>query len=1208
MTEQQTVILDGNEACASVAYRMAQVITIYPITPSSTMAEWADQWKEEGRKNIWGTIPVVAEMQSEGGAAGAMHGALQGGATSTTFTCSQGLLLMIPNMFKIAGELTSNVIHVTARAIATHALSIFGDQSDVMACRSTGYAMLASDSVQEAGDMALIAHVSTMGSRVPFIHFFDGFRTSHEINKALAVSDETIRALLDEQQVLAHRTRALSSDNPILRGTAQNPDVYFQAREAGNPYYLACPTIVQNAMDAFAKQTGRAYHLFDYVGAPDAERVIILMGSGAGAVEEAIKALNAQGEKLGLLKVRLYRPFAADAFLAALPTTVKSIAVLDRTKEPGSLGEPLYQDILTVFSEAFSSGTAPFAQQPRIIGGRYGISSKEFTPAMAKGVFDELEKAQPKNHFTIGIHDDVTHTSLAFDPEFSSEDPKTVRALFYGLGSDGTVGANKNSIKIIGSETPGYAQGYFVYDSKKSGSVTTSHLRFGPDPILSTYLITKANFVACHQFQFLERMDILAAAAPGAVFLLNAPHGPYEIWNHLPRKTQETILEKKLQFYVIDGVTVARETGMGNRLNTIMQTCFFAISGVLPPDEAIAQIKKSIKKTYGKRGDAVVQKNFAAVDAAVAALHRVNVPEKVTALFDILPMLPKNAPAFVYYVLGEMASGRGDLLPVSALPPGGTFPTGTSQWEKRNIAQEIPVWDEELCIQCGKCVLVCPHAVIRAKVYDSKLAAEAPATFKSAKPKWKNMDQELYTLQVAPEDCTGCRVCVEVCPVKSKTESKHKAINMQMQAPLREAEVKNWNFFEALPSVDRNRLSHTQVKDIQLLDPLFEFSGACAGCGETPYLKLLTQLFGDRLYIANATGCSSIYGGNLPTTPYTVNKSGRGPTWSNSLFEDNAEFGLGMRLALDQQKGYAEDLLGRLAPILGDELVTAVLTAPQAKENEIEAQRERVRQVRAKLTGVDSAEARAMINVADSLVRKSLWIVGGDGWAYDIGFGGLDHVLGSGKNVKVLVLDTETYSNTGGQMSKSTPRGAVAKFAEGGKPNAKKDLAMEAVSYGSVYVARVAMGASDTQTVKAFQEAEAYDGPAIIIAYSHCIAHGFDLSYGNEQQKNAVLSGYWPLMRYNPGLREEGKNPFQLDSRAPSIPLKEYSYHEARYTMLARSHPETAKKLLLEAQDDVERAWRVYSSRAAMPGRSLSPNIAPPQPEGAIAPLGSGGR
>ena len=1206
MREQQTVILDGNEAVASVAYRLAQVITIYPITPSSTMAEWADQWKEEGKKNIWGTIPVVAEMQSEGGAAGAMHGALQAGATSTTFTASQGLLLMIPNMYKIAGELTSNVIHVTARAVATHALSIFGDQSDVMACRTTGYAMLASDSVQEAADLALIAHISTMGSRVPFLHFFDGFRTSHEINKALAISDETILDLLNETQVLAHRERALTSDHPILRGSAQNPDVFFQAREACNPYYLACPTIVQDAMDRFAGLTGRAYHLFDYIGAPDAERVIILMGSGAGAVEETIRHLNAQGEKLGLLKVRLYRPFAADAFLAALPATVKSIAVLDRTKEPGALGEPLYQDVVTSFSESFSNGDSRFARQPRIIGGRYGLSSKEFTPAMVKGVYDELKKAHPKNHFTIGIDDDVTHTSLAYDPEFSTEDPRTVRALFYGLGSDGTVGANKNSIKIIGSETPNYAQGYFVYDSKKSGSVTTSHLRFGPDPILSTYLISKANFVACHQFQFLERMDILAAADQGAVFLLNTPYGPDEIWNHLPKKTQETILKKKIKFYVIDGYTVARTAGMGNRINTIMQTCFFAISGVLPREEAIEQIKKAIKKTYGKRGDAVVQQNFAAVDAAIANLHEVKVPQTATASFDILPMLPQQAPAFVRDVLGMMAAGKGDLIPVSALPAGGTFPTGTAQWEKRNIAQMIPVWDEQLCIQCGKCVMVCPHAVIRAKVYDSALLPNAPATFKSAKPKWKNMDSELYTLQVAPEDCTGCTLCVEICPVKSKSEAKHKAINMEMQAPLREAEVQNWNFFEALPSVDRNRLSHTQVKDIQLLDPLFEFSGACAGCGETPYLKLLTQLFGDRLYIANATGCSSIYGGNLPTTPYTKNKSGRGPTWSNSLFEDNAEFGMGMRLALDQQKGYAESLLGRLAPIVGDELVTSILGADQSKESGIEAQRERVLALRAKIAGAETAEARALQTVADSLVRKSVWIIGGDGWAYDIGFGGLDHVLGSGQNVKVLVLDTETYSNTGGQMSKATPRGAVAKFAEGGKPNAKKDLAMEAVAYGSVYVARVAMGGSDMQTVKAFQEAEAYNGPALIIAYSHCIAHGYDLSYGMEQQKNAVLSGHWPLMRYNPALRAEGKNPFQLDSKAPSIALKEYSYHEARYTMLARSRPEVAKKLLLEAQDDVEREWRVYSGRAAMLGRAASPNIAPPEPEGKLAPLGAG--
>ena len=1207
MSEQQTAILDGNESCARVAYRLSQVITIYPITPSSTMAEWADEWQAAGRKNIWGTVPLVAEMQSEGGAAGAMHGALQAGAFSTTFTASQGLLLMIPNMYKIAGELTSNVIHVTARAVATHALSIFGDHSDVMACRSTGYAMLSSGSVQEAADLALVSHIATLESRVPFLHFFDGFRTSHEVNKAITISDETIQAMLDEKTVLAHRQRALSSDNPILRGTAQNPDVFFQARETANPFYIACPTIVQNAMDRFTALTGRAYHLFDYMGAPDAERVIVLMGSAAGPTEETIEHLAAQGEKIGLLKVRLYRPFASEAFLAALPKTVKSIAVLDRCKEPTGLGEPLYQDVVTAFSEAFSSGTSPIAQQPRIIGGHYGLSSKEFTPAMVKGVFDELKKEHLKNRFTIGINDDVTHSSLDYDPEFSTEDPKTVRALFYGLGADGTVGANKNSIKIIGAETPNYAQGYFVYDSRKSGSVTTSHLRFGPNPIRSTYLISKANFVACHQFSFLERMDILAHAAPGAVFLLNSPYGPEEIWNHLPLTTQETILKKKLQFYVIDGYTVARETGMGNRLNTIMQTCFFAISGVLPSEEAIEQIKKSIKKTYGKRGDAVVQKNFAAVDAAVAALHKVTLPEKVTATFDLLPMLPKEAPDFVYNVLGKMAAGKGDQLPVSALPAGGTFPTGTAKWEKRNIAQMIPVWDKELCIQCGKCVLVCPHAVIRAKVYDSSLLANAPETFKSAKPKWKGMDQELYTLQVAPEDCTGCSLCVEICPAKSKSEAKHKAINMELQAPLRTPEALNWSFFESIPTVNRDRLSHTQVKDIQLLEPLFEFSGACSGCGETPYIKLLTQLFGDRLYIANATGCSSIYGGNLPTTPYTKNDKGRGPTWSNSLFEDNAEFGFGMRLALDQQKEYAEGLLKRLAPVVGDELVTAILTASQAKESEIEAQRARVLALRSKLASVDSLEARALLTVGDSLVRKSVWVLGGDGWAYDIGFGGLDHVLGSGKNVKVLVLDTETYSNTGGQMSKSTPRGAVAKFAEGGKPNSKKDIAMEAVAYGSVYVARVAMGSSDMQTVKAFQEAEAYDGPALILAYSHCIAHGYDLTYGMEQQKSAVLSGYWPLMRYNPMLRAEGKNPFQLDSKAPSIPLKEYAYHEARYTMLTRSRPEVAKHLLQEAQDDVERTWRVYSGRAAMAGRSETPHIAPPEKEGVVAPLGAGG-
>ena len=1202
MIDQHTAILDGNEAAALVAYRLAQVIAIYPITPSSTMAEWADQWKEEGRKNIWGTVPLIAEMESEGGAAGAMYGALQAGAFSTTFTASQGLLLMIPNMFKIAGELTSNVIHVTARSIATHALSIFGDHSDVMACRSTGYAMLASNSVQEAGDMALISHIATLESRIPFMHFFDGFRTSHEINKALTISDATINALLGEKLVRAHRERALSPDNPILRGTAQNPDVFFQAREASNPFYLACPTIVQNVMDKLADLTGRAYHLFDYVGAPDAERVIIIMGSGAGAVEEAISHLNAQGEKLGLLKVRLYRPFAAEAFMAALPLTVKSIAVLDRTKEPGSLGEPLYQDVVTALSESFASPSPRFLQNPRVIGGRYGLSSKEFTPAMVKGIFDELKKPQPKNKFTIGIQDDVTHTSLDYDPAFSTEDPRTIRALFYGLGSDGTVGANKNSIKIIGSGTDNYVQGYFVYDSKKSGSVTTSHLRFGPEPIRSTYLITEANFIACHNFSFLERMDILAAAAPGAVFLLNSPYGADEVWQHLPRKTQETILSRKLQFYVIDGYSVAHDAGMGNRINTIMQTCFFAISGVLPREEAIIQIKQAIKKTYGKRGDVVLQ-NYAAVDAALAHLHRVTLPEHVSATFDLLPMFPREAPSFVYNVLGEMAAGRGDLLPVSALPPGGTFPTGTAHWEKRNIAHEIPTWDTDLCIQCGKCVLVCPHAVIRAKVFDSTLLATAPRTFKTATPKWRGMENERYTLQVAPEDCTGCHLCVEICPAVSKTEPKHRALQMVPQAPLREEEVKNWTFFEALPSVDRNRLSHNQVKDIQLLDPLFEFSGACAGCGETPYLKLLTQLFGDRLFIANATGCSSIYGGSLPTTPYTVNKSGRGPTWSNSLFEDNAEFGLGIRLALDQQKEYAEVLLQSFAAVLGDQLVTAILSADQSAEVGIEAQRGRILLVRAKLANVDSPAARTLLTVADSLARKSVWLVGGDGWAYDIGFGGLDHVLGSGENVKVLVLDTETYSNTGGQMSKSTPRGAVAKFAAGGKLTAKKDLAMEAVSYGSVYVARVAMGGSDAQTIKAFQEAEAYDGPALIIAYSHCIAHGYDLAQGMEQQKKAVLSGYWPLMRYNPSLRAEGKNPFQLDSRAPSIPLKDYSYNEARYTMLARSHPDVAAKLLEEAQEDVDREWRIYSARAANPGYSDPKTLLAGEPQ--KAPISS---
>ncbi len=1188
-----TVIMDGNEAAASVAYRLSEVVAIYPITPSSPMAEWADQWLSEGKKNIWGGLPIVEEMQSEGGAAGALHGALQAGAFGTTFTASQGLLLMIPNMFKIAGELTPATMHVTARTLATHALSIFGDHSDVMACRSTGWAMLASNSVQEVADMATVAQIATLESRIPFIHFFDGFRTSHEVGKLEPISDETIRSLVDDKYLIAFRKNALSPDRPFIRGTAQNPDVFFQAREACTPFHAAVPNIVQSVMDRFAVLTGRSYRLFDYYGAKDAERVIVLMGSGAEAAEEAVDALVRNGEKVGMVKVRLYRPFDSKAFLAALPTTMKSMAILDRCKEPGGAGEPLYQDIMTVLGE--NAGKLPFAAAPVVIGGRYGLSSKEFTPAMVKGVFDELTKPSPKNHFTIGINDDVSHTSLDYDPEFSTEDPKTVRALFYGLGSDGTVGANKNSIKIIGTETPNYAQGYFVYDSKKSGSMTTSHLRFGPNPIRSTYLITKASFVACHNFSFLEKMDVLEAAMPGAVFLLNSAYSAAEVWDKLPRSTQEEMLRKKIEFYVIDGYKVAREAGMGTRINTIMQTCFFAISGVLPREEAIAQIKKSIKKTYGKRGEAVVEKNFAAVDHALAHLEKVELPTAATSTFDLAGAFSSKAPKFVHDVLGKIAEGKGDLIPVSAFPAGGAYPSGTAQWEKRNIAQFIPVWDENLCIQCGKCVMVCPHAVIRAKIYSADLGDKAPATLKWAKPKWRGMEQQRYTLQVAPEDCTGCAVCVEVCPVKNKSDAGKKAINMAPQAPLREPERENWEYFLSLPEVDRSKLSHSQVKDLQLLQPLFEFSGACSGCGETPYIKLLTQLFGDRLYIGNATGCSSIYGGNLPTTPYTSNAEGRGPTWSNSLFEDNAEFGFGMRVALDQQKAFAENLVTRMAPAIGAELAADLVGASQKTETEINQQRERVKALRAVLAGNGSSDAKNLLAIADVLMRKSVWILGGDGWAYDIGFGGLDHVLGSGKNVNVLVLDTGVYSNTGGQASKSTPRGAVAKFAASGKPNSRKDLAMEAVSYGSVYVAQVALGGNDSHVVKAFQEAEAHDGPSIIIAYSSCIAHGYDLVHGLEQQKLAVQSGYWPLMRYNPALREEGKNPFQLDSKAPSIRLKDYAYREARYTMLARSNPELAAKLLAEAQDDVEREWRVYSARAAMPGRGETPHIAPPE-------------
>jgi pyruvate-ferredoxin/flavodoxin oxidoreductase len=1188
MNARPKVTIDGNEAAAYVAYQASEVIAIYPITPSSPMGEWADQWAAENVPNVWSNIPRVVEMQSEGGAAGALHGALQAGALGTTFTASQGLLLMIPNMYKIAGELTATVIHVAARTLATHALSIFGDHSDVMATRSTGFAFLASNSVQEAMDLALIAETASLDARVPFLHFFDGFRTSHEVDKVEQLTADDIRAMVTDDLVGVHRARALSPDRPVIRGTAQNPDVFFQAREAVNSYYLACPTVVQSVMDKLAGLVGRHYHLFDYVGAPDAERVIVLMGSGAETAQETVEYLVARGEKVGALKVRLYRPFSVEHFIAALPPTVKTIAVLDRTKEPGAIGEPLYMDVVTAFIEArgLSRLSPPESRtpnpEPRIIGGRYGLSSKEFTPAMVKGVFDEMSKANPKNHFTVGIHDDVTHTSLAYDPSFSTEDPSTVRGIFYGLGADGTVGANKNSVKIIGEDTENYAQGYFVYDSKKSGAVTISHLRFGPKPIHSTYLISQASFVACHQFVFLERFDVLKAAAPGATFLLNSPYGPEEVWDHIPRTTQEHILEKKLRLFVIDAVKVAREAGMGGRINTVMQTCFFAISGVLPRDEAIAAIKRSIEKTYGKRGEAVVRKNFAAVDSTLDHLYEVKVPDQASSSFDIRPAVPAEAPEFVQKVSARIIAGEGDSLPVSALPIDGTFPTGTAQWEKRNIALEIPVWDEALCIQCGKCVLVCPHSVIRAKVYDPAALGGAPAAFKSVPARWKDFKEMRYTLQVAPEDCTGCTLCVQVCPVKSKSEVRHRAINMEPQPPLRVQEAANWEFFLQLPETDPQLLSVGLVKDNQLLRPLFEFSGACSGCGETPYVSLMTRLFGDRALVANATGCSSIYGGNLPTTPYTVNGEGRGPVWSNSLFEDNAEFGLGMRLALDKQADYARLLLQRLSATLGEELVVGLLTADQSSEAGIRAQRERVKALKGKLGGLDSRDARDLLSLADALVKKSVWIVGGDGWGYDIGYGGLDHVLASGHNVNILVLDTEVYSNTGGQMSKGTPRGAVAKFAAGGKPTAKKDLALMAMSYGSVYVARVAMGGGDQHTIKAFLEAEAYDGPSLIIAYSHCIAHGYDMAFGMDQQKAAVQSGYWPLLRYNPALVAEGKNPLQLDSKPPSLPLEKYIYNETRYTMLAHSDPAAAKKLLKEAQEDVKSRWRLYENWAEM--------------------------
>ena len=1181
---REKITIDANEAVARVAYYLAEVVAIYPITPSSSMGEHADAWAAAGKKNLWGTVPSIMEMQSEGGAAGAVHGALQAGSLTTTFTASQGLLLMIPNMYKIAGELTPVVFHVAARTLATHALAIYGDHSDVMATRQPGFALLASDSVQTAQDNALIANAATLESRVPFVHFFDGFRTSAEVIKIEQLDPEDIRAMIDEDRIVEIRKRALNPEHPFIRGTSQNPDVFFQSREAANKYYQAVPAIVQKAMDKFAKLIGRTYHIFDYAGAADATEVIVIMGSGAETSEETAKFLNKQGRKVGVVNVRLYRPFDVAAFVKVLPASVKKIAVLDRTKESGSIGEPLYLDVVAAINEALAKGIAPFKTIPTITGGRYGLASKEFTPAMVKAVFDDLAKPNSKEHFTVGINDDVTYTSLDFDPLFSINSETTKRCVFFGLGSDGTVGANKNSIKIIGEETNNYAQGYFYYDSKKSGSVTISHLRFGPNPIRAPYLIgpQDASFVACHNFSFLEWLDVLKFAAPNAVFLLNSLYGPDEIWDHLPREAQKDIIEKKLKFYVIDAYEVASKTGMGSRVNTIMQTAFFAISNVLPREEAIAQIKHSIEKTYGKRGEAVVKKNFEAVDGTLAELHEVKVPSAVTSKFNRRPAVPAEAPEFVRDVLGEIIAFEGESLPVSAFPVDGTYPSGTTKWEKRNIALEIPVWEEDLCIQCAKCAFVCPHAVIREKVYDPKYLANAPATFKSIDAKFKEFPGMKYTIQVAPEDCTGCSLCVEACPAKDKINPERKAINMALQPPLRQAEVENWNFFQTIPAPDREAFLPTTVKNSQLIEPLFEFSGACAGCGETPYLKLISQLFGDRMMAANATGCSSIYGGNLPTTPWSVNNQGRGPAWSNSLFEDNAEFGLGMRLTLDKQNEFAREGIATLGGELGDDLVAGILNADQTTDEGIREQRKRVEALKAKLAKSKNQLAKMLLSVADSLVKKSVWIIGGDGWAYDIGYGGLDHVLASGRNVNVLVLDTEVYSNTGGQSSKSTPIGAVAKFAAKGKGIGKKDLGLIAMSYRYIYVASVAMGANDQQTLKAFTEADAYDGPSLVIAYSHCIAHGIDMMKGLEQQKAATQSGVWPLYRYNPINFEEGKNPLTLDSKDPTISVKDYAYKENRYRMLVQSDEARAELLMREADENVKTRWELYKQMAAM--------------------------
>ncbi|MBD3867666.1 MAG: pyruvate:ferredoxin (flavodoxin) oxidoreductase [Acidobacteria bacterium] len=1181
MPERRRITVDGNEATASVAHRTNEVIAIYPITPSSNMGEAADEWAAAGKTNIWGVVPEVSELQSEGGASGAVHGALQAGALSTTFTASQGLLLMIPNMYKIAGELTSYCMHVAARTVATHALSIFGDHSDVMACRQTGFGLLASNSVQEAHDFACIGQAATLEARVPFLHFFDGFRISHEVSKIIELSDDDLRFMIDDDLVKAHRERALSPDHPVLRGTAQNPDAFFQAREACNLFYLNCPDIVQKTMDQFAARTGRQYNLFDYVGDPDADRVIVMMGSGAETAEETVEYLRAAGEKVGLLKVRLYRPFSLSGFAAALPATVRSMAVLDRTKEPGAIGDPMYLDVITALRELEDTGDSPFKTSPRVIGGRYGLSSKEFNPAMVKAVYDELAKDKPKNHFTVGIVDDVTHTSLDVDGSFDIEPDKVTRGVFFGLGADGTVGANKNSIKIIGEGTDNYAQGYFVYDSKKSGAVTISHLRFGPDPIRSTYLIRKANFVACHQFGFLDTYDVLSYSAPGSVFLLNAPYPKEEVWDRIPKEMQEQILEKDIQFYTIDAYAVAKDAGMGNRINTIMQTCFFAISGVLPRDEAIQQIKNAIEKTYGNKGAGIVKKNFEAVDTALSHLHKVEIPGKVTTDRTRPPVVAPEAPDFVRRVTAVMLEGKGDLLPVSAFPVDGTWPVGTSKWEKRNIAQEIPIWDESICIQCNKCAMVCPHAAIRAKVYPLDALGGAPEGFRSTGFKGAAFSDSAYSIQVAPEDCTGCALCVEVCPAKDKANPKHRSINMEPHMEHVRQERESYSFFLDLPEADRTQVK-LDVKGTQFLEPLFEYSGACSGCGETPYVKLLTQLFGDRALIANATGCSSIYGGNLPTTPYTVNSDGRGPAWSNSLFEDNAEFGFGFRLAVDKHEEQARYLLKELDGTIGDNLVDGLLNAEQSDEAGIAAQRARVLELAGKLAGSDHPDAVRLAVLADYLVKKSIWLVGGDGWAYDIGYGGLDHVMAMDRNVNILVLDTEVYSNTGGQQSKATPLGASAKFAIAGKAIPKKDLGMEAMSYGHVYVARVAFGAKDTQTVKAFLEADSFDGPSLIIAYSPCIAHGYNLVHSLDQQKTAVNSGYWPLYRFDPRRVDQGMPPLALDSGKPKLPVSAFMNNEARFRMVQKMNPERYDHLARRAQIQAMRQYSVYEQLAGI--------------------------